>query len=293
MQTTTQCLAIRPQDLRIDDMLPNFGRDVVKQVLHKGASKVEVFFIGGGARTFDTKLRIRVIRSIPVEQEAGEVLTQNQAQPQIETSYRLPEGGGKALHNEWHMNQTRQFVPNPRQQLVMNAVGQALDDGLFYTEEVLAGVVTLLNIPESVCQIQTTNVENGDLGMDVYYARRAVEAQRQFKREDEDAKRLNLVVGDKLGVLVNNTLKRFNACKVTSVNGANYSILGSRGGQMYVITTTSSSVITQMDRAFEHGLRKTNAEAFIASRAIDSQLLPTQLIAPVQVPTDEHQLALI
>jgi hypothetical protein len=87
----------------------------------------------------------------------------------------------------------------PEMQTLMDSVTRAIDAGLFYTTDVYAAVLKDFDFTaeEIARNPGTTRVQNGVLGMDIYYARRRVEAQREAIAEQEARERLRLEPGMK------------------------------------------------------------------------------------------------
>ncbi len=110
---------------------------------------------------------------------------------------------------DWASNETRDFVPDERQKLVIEVVRRATEEEkLYYTRDVYAFCVKQLN-PSSVdLEKRTKTVEGGEVGMDLYYARQYLDARKRFALEDEAQAALKPCVSMKLGTLVFNDFKR-------------------------------------------------------------------------------------
>lgn len=56
-------IEVKPADLQPGDVLPYQSREEVKRVEPVAAQLVNVYFVGGGAKTFDASVRLTVLRS--------------------------------------------------------------------------------------------------------------------------------------------------------------------------------------------------------------------------------------
>lgn len=99
----------------------------------------------------------------------------------------------------------RRWAPNrpttPEMQELMDAVTALLDAGMFYTSDVYAAIVRQFDFTDSELMREKGRVENGAIGMDIYYARKRVEEQRLAVREKAAREALAPVPGKKLGAL--------------------------------------------------------------------------------------------
>lgn len=100
------------------------------------------------------------------------------------------------------------FVPNWEQKMMIDAVEKALLDSVFYTSDMYQRVTAELApylTPELLKQ-GAERVENGDFGMDIYYARKAVE--ELLARNANTEALLKLVVSGLL--IAGKKIKNFN-----------------------------------------------------------------------------------
>jgi hypothetical protein len=176
--------------------------------------------------------------------------------------YELPENVGR----DWNLHKAEDFTPTARQQLVMDAAAKAIDSGLFYTTDVRAFCVKALEPSNEALQSNRNNVEGGDFGYDVYYARHAVEEQRKWAKTLDIAKALGLTVGDKLGTLVFSDFKRTTGVTITKVGRLSADITGKRGAYTVTGTIDVLTLRNAIDRAKEYGKRKDGYEDFILTR---------------------------
>jgi hypothetical protein len=177
----------------------------------------------------------------------------------------------KSLFDDWRMAKRRGFEPNPRQRLLIDAVARARKEGLFYTAEVSKRVAELVRFDLS----QNTGeqrVEGGDFGMDVYYARGALEARCTFEQEDVAARDLQLHAGAALGTLVFTDFKRTTGVMLLEpVDAWTWKFEGKRGAARVTGTASVLHLKHAIERATERGLRADTYAEFVASRA---KLLP-------------------
>jgi hypothetical protein len=184
----------------------------------------------------------------------------------IMITYALPEQG---TYNDWSLNETEAFKPDPRQQLVVDAVQAALDSGLYYTDEVRAFCAKHLGVSakdqESTGKIRT---EGGEFGMDCYYARQYLTAQTRFTKMRQEYGRLNPHEGQKLGTLTFNDYKRTTGVVVMKIldEGRVIRLAGKRGASNVEFETDATSISCAFARAKEKGHRKDGFEEFVSKR---------------------------
>lgn len=205
----------------------------------------------------------------PVATEATPASGIDQKDNKDQQAYQLPE----SVHKDWPRAEWSDFEPSPRQQVVMDAVASALDEGKYYTDDVRERASELLGVSPDVLARNKSNVEGGDFGFDVYYARKAVEAQRANNKSRQLADEMALKPGDVLGTLVANDYKRMTGVKVVSISDSGLSavIEAKRGtatvrGEMGV-----DALKAAFDRANERGNRKDTYADFVKSRSKPSK----------------------
>lgn len=179
-------------------------------------------------------------------------------------SYSAPEDP----YQDWKGGEHHSFLPNARQQKVMDAVAKALDLGLSYNVDVNAHVAAILHIPADVLAKNTVRTEGGNFGYDVYLARQAVEAKRKHAKREKVASELRLVIGDKLGTIVFNDFKRNTSAVVEAVSddGMVLKITAKRGSASVRIMPCPLQLKNAIDRAHERGNRKDSYQQFVATR---------------------------
>lgn len=173
---------------------------------------------------------------------------------------------------DWRDGEAETFAPTPRQALVVEAVTAALAAGLYYTVDVREFCARYLGITPEVDAFQrsqVTQVEGGEFGMDCYYARRYLDAQKKHAELRRFAEALRARPGDSLGTLVFSDFKRTNATCVKTVSecGRYLTITGKRGAATYEFQPTATQVAYAIDRAHSGKHRKDDFAGFAAKRA--------------------------
>lgn len=186
----------------------------------------------------------------------------------------VPTQGGYSVpsqnegYKEWRRNECADFQPSPRQQIIMDAVRQALSEGLYYTNDVRPRVAQILGVTGDVLSRGALRVEGGDFGMDVYYARQALDAQQRHTAIAKSAAEMRLKVGDVIGATMFNDYKLNHKTEVIEVAAANeYRLKARRGAATVTFTANAHSLRIGIQRAFEKGKRKISYEQFVAERA--------------------------
>lgn len=166
--------------------------------------------------------------------------------------------------NEWLRCETKDFVPTPRQSLVIEAVRLAKSTGLYYSSEIRDFVARHLQVKEGDLNANfQMRVEGGVFGMDCYYAAKYLDAQQCLARETEAKTLLKPYVGQKLGTMVFNDFKRCTGVAVVEA-GEQIRISFKRGSNSIIAEAAYESIRHGMDRAFEKGLRKDDFNTFVA-----------------------------
>jgi hypothetical protein len=102
-------------------------------------------------------------------------------------------------------------------QELIDATRVALKSGLFYTCDVYQAVVDTMRhrLTPALLERGCGRVEHGDFGMEVYYARRYLEALELRERRQAAEARLVLAPGRVLGTLIFHDRKQTTSCVVT------------------------------------------------------------------------------
>jgi len=176
----------------------------------------------------------------------------------MKQQYHLPAN----VYNDWNACEFRVFTLTDRQLLVVNAVREAVDvKGLFYSSEVFDFCIERLKPSDADKLKGLGKVERGEVGMDLYYARKYLDAQKRFQNEDEAHALLRPYVGMKLGSLVFQDFKLTTSWVVKAVDGPRVTLIGKRGGNEvgcrrdYVSRmdlSDATRVLAQLPAAFEH-----------------------------------------
>ena len=158
------------------------------------------------------------------------------------TTYHLPANP----YADWARCRSHEFIPDPRQVLAMSAVQQCLDEGMFYTEDIRARCLLLLPVtPEDAAR------GADGFGMDVYYARAALDARAAHAADDAAILEMSPKVGQSLAHLMFNDGKLIRAVKITAVSDdcRSVTITGKRGATTVGASYTPCQLLRAMRRA--------------------------------------------
>ena len=171
------------------------------------------------------------------------------------TTYRLPAD----THTDWALNESREFIPDARQALVISTVQQCLDEGLYYTRDVLARCRQQLPLTPEDAARGNGRVDGGDFGMDLYYARAALCARAGFAADDVSILEMSPKVGQSLPHLMFNDCKLIRAVKITAVSDDSRSVTftGKRGA----LAVTACRTPRELQRAMRNAAERTAALA--------------------------------
>lgn len=177
------------------------------------------------------------------------------------------------VHDDWARYQWDDFVPSARQLTIIEAVQSALDKKLFYTVDVVEHCKAYLGVTAEQAAVRIEYVENGDVGMDFYYARRYLEAKHGFEIERIALEKLNPRVGKVLGTLVFSDLKRNTGMTITEISngGKLFDLTGKRGAYKVALSCTARQIENAMNRAFEKGSRKDGFDEFCNPSAVKTE----------------------
>ena len=173
--------------------------------------------------------------------------------------YHLPED----TYKDWRLNCTRGFVPDARQALVIDAVRKAIEEEeLFHTADVYAFCVKQLAPPPEDLAKNTRSVEHGEVGMDLYYAREYLDAQKRFQARDLAAAQLMPSPGLQLGTLVLPDLKRYTGARIEAVEQDALTVLAKRGRTSCRFVLSAEDVRLCINWAFERKQRESDFDRF-------------------------------
>ena len=175
---------------------------------------------------------------------------------------------------DWKGSEAPGYVPTARQQPLLDAFAAARASGLRYTADIAQFVSKQLCLTAEVLGRNTTNVDGGDFGHDLFYARSCYEAMRKRQSQiDAAAVMGNLPVDLPLGVLVFNDHKRTTGVVVVdSSNPEHIRLRGTRGKLRLEFTTDAVSIKGAIERAASKGFRKDSFEVFVAGLATSASV---------------------
>lgn len=161
---------------------------------------------------------------------------------------------------DWAGSQTDHYRPTPRQQLVIDAVTEALKAGHRYHHDLVQFCQAQLQVLDAEAHIVDA------LGMDCYNARGYLDARRYFELERDAWSRLHLQPGEILGTLVFSDCKRTTCTTVTRLETETryLHMVGRRGRLQVEMRTNALQLAHAMDRAKERHLRATSFDEFTA-----------------------------
>ena len=128
---------------------------------------------------------------------------------------------------------------------LMSAVATALDAGIFYDKDLYQAITAQFDWTREELERNSTNgakVENGVVGMDIYYARGRIETKRAAQAETEARARLAITEGQKLGTLKFPGYARMRNCTVGSLGPDTLVITVTRGNKRSTIRTTARAI---------------------------------------------------
>lgn len=165
-------------------------------------------------------------------------------------------------YKDWAGRFLPSFEPNERQKAVLNAVREALDSRLFYASDVLAFCIKRLGVTQAQADVDARSVSGGRVGMDIFYARDALERTAFFAAERDVLIQLRPSVNQQLGTLVFNDGKRNSNMRITALSQDSLQITmdGKRDKASVRIESTPVGIRTAIDRAAEAGFRRKNFE---------------------------------
>lgn len=189
------------------------------------------------------------------------------AVPQISensTVYELP--CSKDVMKAWIGCKRKDFEPSKNQQLVVEAVAEAVKKGMFRTVEIRDFCAKILHLTDEQLarNFERMPTEGGVFGMECYYANDYISAQKSFAQEHEVLNRLQPHVGQVFGALVFNDGKRRNRCVVKGVlDNGEILIQGKIGSNEFSGAVSAVAIMRAIDRAFEKKARKDDYSEFV------------------------------
>lgn len=176
------------------------------------------------------------------------------------------------VYADWSRYQCEDFTPTARQLSIIEAVQSALDTKLYYTIDVVEHCKAYLGVTAEQAAVGIEYVENGDVGMDFFYARHYLEAKRDFEIERIALDRLKPRVGQVLGTLVFSDQKRNTSMVITKIssNGMLLDLTGKRGAYRVNLSCNSRQIEQAMNRAFDREARDDDFNDFVATTLVET-----------------------
>lgn len=137
----------------------------------------------------------------------------------------------------------------PWQQALKASVQRALDQRLHYTRDVLAFVVADIGVSEEALARDSAKVEGGAVGMDVYYARKQLEAEARERREAQLRAALALRPGEQIGKIMAGDHKQILGCEVLEVSDKGVKLRGTRGPHKVEADATYTGIYQGAEQA--------------------------------------------
>lgn len=155
-----------------------------------------------------------------------------------------PEGS----HKRWNSG-----VITDEMRSMIEAVAVAVDSGMFYNVDVFAAVAPQFGFTEEERAAGVGRVEGGEVGMEIYYARQQLKAERALAAQGAAAERLALHVGKNLGALHLHTgggkIGNWRNATVEEIDGFTVKLKVTAGGRRYLLTTSPAAI----ERALAQG----------------------------------------
>ncbi|WP_333614523.1 LPD5 domain-containing protein, partial [Psychrobacter sp.] len=200
------------------------------------------------------------------------------------TSYRLPT----KEESYWNLS----APSTERESVLVDAVSQALDEGIIYNKDLNKRVAEILNIPQSVLDVNTRNTENGDFGYDVFNARKKVEANNRDNGNNKARERLKsrLSVGRNIGTIVIDNGKTLRRATIESMDGKSVKIAGTTGSKRLMYGVNYSTLEDAIKRAEDEGKREKFAPLEVATAVTESEATPESKLAEKYGFNDSNKL---
>jgi len=153
--------------------------------------------------------------------------------------------------------------------LVLDAVQAGINAGIASTRDMVDFVAKRLAVSEDILARGKDRVENGDFGMDVYYARKSIQERALAQQGLTVAAALKLTPGQTVGHLVLNSGKPLLTATVESLNceTGRLVFVGSRRGRTYRVTLLGSELVAAINRAAKERRRTDDYDALVAAHA--------------------------
>lgn len=181
----------------------------------------------------------------------------------IQQAYSLPSKTKKSWTGDTEIDITGDWQsvyengkPDERQQMVINATQQALDEGLYSNEKITNRVAEILDVPKDILQQNADRVEGGYFGSDVYAARQYIGRQKRDDANNQSKQKLNLQTGQSIGTLVTDTGKTLKNAIVEKADDSQISVIATVGNKKSRFTVNYTDVDNAISRAVKDGKRQ-------------------------------------
>lgn len=136
-----------------------------------------------------------------------------------------------------------------------NAIAAAMDSGIFYTRDMLKHITERFAFTGSGLDSHK-NVEGGAIGMEIYYARRRIDADRNAIAQKAALERLAIGVGDKLGPLYFPSIRKgmYRNNSVIAITAQEITFEGTAGNRRFTVKASPTAVENALTRARNHRL---------------------------------------
>lgn len=231
-------------------------------------------------KRFEILPKAQISQPIDVSSKGGSAEAQDLAAttPKVssensQTKYRLPT----KEESYWNLSQPS----TERESVLVGAVSQALDEGIIYNKDLNKRVAEILNVPQSVLDVNTGNTENGDFGYDVYNARRKVEANNRDDSNQKAKERLKsrLSVGRNIGTIVTDGGKTLRRATIESMDDKSVKIAGTTGSKRLMYSVNYSTLEDAIKRAEDEGKREKFVPPEVATAVTESEATPETELA--------------
>jgi hypothetical protein len=158
--------------------------------------------------------------------------------------------------NYWKPVQNGTTEPDEWQSALMNLVDEALNQGVFYSDDMHDWVknhADFIPLEWWSYQYSGTKVEGGIMGMEVYSARKALEEKKKMEANKKALE--NIAISQIMGVMSVNG-KRVNKCAVKSIDGGMVTFTGVTGRYDCEFRTEARNISNMIANAVNRGWRK-------------------------------------
>jgi hypothetical protein len=164
-------------------------------------------------------------------------------------------------HDRWTPVADLCVAPDADQQQLVDAVRAALDAGRYYNDEVYAFVTDRMaaRLTPEMLQTGIRQSERGRFGIEIYHARRYLDALNLQQRLRDAFAQLDARRGMPLGPLIFTDRKQISCCEVVDVNAATgfITLRGKRGRHEVQLEATALSILNARERYAERRRNRT------------------------------------